>query len=46
MGLFKGALKAGLAATAVQIVRRQAAKPENQRRAKQLFNRLVRRTGK
>ena len=37
MRLIRGALKGALAAKAIQIVRREAAKPENQRRAKELL---------
>ena len=40
MSLFKGAMKAGLAAKAIDIARREAAKPENQRKAKELFAKL------
>ena len=40
MGLFKGAMKAGIAAKALGIARREAAKPENQRKAKELLGKL------
>jgi hypothetical protein len=37
MGLFKGAAKGAIAAKVIGIVRREAAKPENQRKAKELL---------
>ena len=40
MGLFKGAAKAGIAAKAIQVVRREAAKPQNQAKARELFAKL------
>lgn len=43
MGLLKGAFKAGLAMKALDIARREAAKPENQRKAKELLNRMSQR---
>lgn len=41
MGLFKGVMKAGIAAKAIEIARREAAKPENQRKAKELVSKLA-----
>jgi len=41
MGMFKGALKTGIAMKALEIVRREAAKPQNQARARQLFDRAT-----
>ncbi|WP_418605471.1 hypothetical protein [Georgenia sp. SUBG003] len=40
MRLIRGALKGAVAAKAIQIVRREAAKPENQRRAKELLEKV------
>jgi hypothetical protein len=40
MGLFKGAMKAGIAAKVIQVARREAAKPENQAKARELVRRL------
>lgn len=40
MGLFKGAAKAGIAAKAIEIVRREAAKPENRAKARELVAKL------
>ena len=40
MGLFKGAAKAGIAVKLIQVARREAAKPENQARARELVRRL------
>ena len=40
MGLFKGAAKAGIAAKAIEIVRREAAKPQNQAKARELLGKL------
>jgi hypothetical protein len=37
MGLLQSAAKAGIAAKAVQIARREAAKPENQAKARELM---------
>ncbi|PFG40919.1 hypothetical protein ATJ97_3461 [Georgenia soli] len=45
MRLIRGALKGAVAAKAIQIVRREAAKPENQRRAKELLASLRNRSG-
>ncbi|MGZ4591717.1 MAG: hypothetical protein ACXV2H_12810 [Actinomycetes bacterium] len=41
MGLVKGAIKAGIALKAFDILRREAAKPENQRKAKELFDKAA-----
>lgn len=43
MGLFKGAMKAGIAAKVIQVARREAAKPENQAKARELVRRLQQR---
>ena len=40
MGLLSGAIKAGIAAKVLGIARREAAKPENQRKAKELLSRV------
>jgi hypothetical protein len=40
MRLIRGAIKGAIAAKALQIVRREAAKPENQRRARELVQKL------
>lgn len=40
MGLLRNALKAGVALKAVEVVRREAAKPENQRKAKELLQKV------
>lgn len=40
VGIFRGALKTGIAMKALDIARREAAKPENQRKAKELFAKL------
>lgn len=40
MGLIKGALKAGIVVKVVDVVRREAAKPENQRKARELVGRV------
>jgi hypothetical protein len=45
MPLIRGALKGALAAKAIQIVRREAAKPENQRRARELLAKVRTRSG-
>jgi len=37
MGFFKGAIKSGLAIKAANIIKREAAKPENQRKARELL---------
>ena len=46
MNLFGKALKSGIAIKAVQIAKREAAKPENQRKAKELLNKVAQRRGK
>ncbi|UNX53900.1 hypothetical protein MF406_13090 [Georgenia sp. TF02-10] len=46
MGFIKNALKSGVALKGVQILRREAAKPENQRKARELANKLRQRGGK
>jgi hypothetical protein len=43
MGLLKNALRSGLVLKAIDIARREAAKPENQRKAKELIGRLANR---
>lgn len=35
MGMFKGAMKAGLAVKAAQVAKREMSKPENQAKAKE-----------
>ena len=40
MGFLKNALKSGLAAKAAQIVIREASKPENQRKAREMVQKL------
>lgn len=40
MGLIKGALKASIVVKLVDVVRREAAKPENQRKARELVGRV------
>lgn len=42
MGMFKGALKAGIIMKVVDVVRREAAKPENQRKAREFVDRVRR----
>ena len=37
MGMLKGAMKAGIAMKAIEIARREASKPANQRKARELF---------
>lgn len=37
MGLLKGAVKAGIAMKAIEIARREASKPANQQKARELF---------
>jgi hypothetical protein len=46
MGLFKGALKTGIVMKAIEIARREASKPENQRKAKELLARITNRGGR
>lgn len=41
MGLFKGAVKAGIAMKAIEIARREASKPANQQKAKELFRKVT-----
>ncbi len=43
MGFLKSAIKTGLAMKALDLARREASKPENQRRAKEMVNRLTNR---
>jgi len=43
MGLLKTAFRTGLATKAIGIVKREASKPENQRKAKELFDRVSKR---
>jgi hypothetical protein len=43
MGLAKGFLKGAVAMKIVEIARREAAKPENQRKAKELFAKVANR---
>lgn len=45
MGLFKGAMKAGIAMKAFDIVRREASKPANQQKAKEMFRKVSNRGG-
>jgi hypothetical protein len=40
MGIFKGAMKAGIAAKAIQVIRREAAKPQNQAKARELVRKM------
>ena len=40
MGLLKSALKTGIALKAIDIARKEASKPENQRKAKELFTKI------
>lgn len=40
MGFLKGAAKAGIAAKAIEIVRREASKPQNQAKARELVQKL------
>ncbi len=46
MGFLSKALKTGVAAKAIDIARREAAKPENQRKARELFAKATSRNGK
>lgn len=41
MGFLGKAMKAGVAAKAIEIARREASKPENQRKAKELVRKLA-----
>jgi hypothetical protein len=45
MGWLKGAIKAGIVMKVAQVVAREASKPENQRKAKEVFDRLASRAG-
>ena len=40
MGLLRSAIKAGIAMKVLEIIQREARKPENQRRAKELFEQV------
>ncbi|MEU5842649.1 hypothetical protein [Rhodococcus sp. NPDC047139] len=40
MGMFGKVMKSAAAAKAIQVVRREAAKPENQRKAKEMLTKL------
>ncbi|CAN5267149.1 hypothetical protein BH24ACT9_BH24ACT9_09050 [soil metagenome] len=42
MGMIKSALKTGIAVKIVDVVRREAAKPENQRKAREMVDRVRR----
>ncbi|HEV8055978.1 MAG TPA: hypothetical protein VGP51_05785 [Nocardioidaceae bacterium] len=46
MGLLKGAFKAGIAMKAIDVVRREASKPENRAKAKEMFAKFSNRSGK
>ena len=37
MGMLRGAIKAGIAMKAIEIARREASKPANQQKARELF---------
>jgi len=45
MGMFKGALKTGIAMKVLEVARREAAKPQNQAKARQLFAKVMSRSG-
>jgi hypothetical protein len=45
MGFLKTAIKAAIAAKVIDVVRREAAKPENQRKAKELLEKARQRKG-
>ena len=45
MGFIRTAAKAAIAAKVIDIVRREAAKPENQRKAKEFFEKARQRKG-
>lgn len=45
MGMLKNLAKAGIATKAIGIAQREAAKPQNQAKAKQLFAKLSNRKG-
>ena len=40
MGFLSKAIKGGIAVKAVEVAKREAAKPENQRKAKELFQKV------
>jgi hypothetical protein len=44
MSMFKGAVKTGIALKILDMVRREAAKPQNQAKAREMFERLTSRT--
>lgn len=46
MGFLGNALKSGIALRAVGVVKREVSKPENQRKAKEAFEKLRNRNGK
>ena len=46
MGMIKSALKAGVVVKIVDVVRREAAKPENQQKAREMVSKISSRTGK
>ncbi|WP_164737394.1 hypothetical protein [Georgenia sp. SYP-B2076] len=46
MGFLGKAAKSGLAIKAIQIIKREAAKPENQRKARELLAKATQRRGK
>lgn len=43
MGMLRGAMKTGIALKAAKIVRREASKPENQRKAKAMLQKVTQR---
>lgn len=46
MGMLKSALKAGIVVKVIDVVRREAAKPENQRKAREMVDRVRREAAK
>lgn len=40
MGILRKAIRTGIAVKVFQVVQREASKPENQRKAKELFNKV------
>ncbi len=46
MGLAKGFIKGAVAMKIVELAKREASKPENQRKAKELFAKVANRSGK
>lgn len=44
MGFLRKAIRGGIALKALQVVQREAAKPENQRKAKEMFAKVRDRT--